>query len=255
MRSQTLRSRSRSACVAVARLDLLEQLHHPARPLAARRALPARLVHVELRRPQRELHHAAAVVDDDERRGAEERAGAPGSSRSRAACRAGRGVSTGTDEPPGMIAFSCRPSGIAAADVVDQLAHRRAELELVVARAARRCRRSRRRGARRDSAADLRELGGAQLEDDRHGRDRADVVDLRRRVVEPLDRRERRPRPRLAAPALERVEQRRLLAADVRAGTAVDEDVDVAEDARLARLVDRRLQDLVLRPGTRRGCR
>src|SRR6266446_969427 len=39
--------------LAVAALELLEQLHHPARALAARRAFPARLVHVELRRAQR----------------------------------------------------------------------------------------------------------------------------------------------------------------------------------------------------------
>src|SRR5262245_14143309 len=49
--------------LAAALLDLLEQLHEPARPLAARRALAARLVHVELLRAQRELHHAAALVD------------------------------------------------------------------------------------------------------------------------------------------------------------------------------------------------
>src|SRR5689334_4078861 len=61
----------------LARLDLLEQLHHPTRAFAARRALAARLVHIELRRAQRELHHAAAVVDDDQRRGAEERADLP----------------------------------------------------------------------------------------------------------------------------------------------------------------------------------
>src|SRR5207237_9871780 len=39
-----------------ARLDLLEQADHPPRPLAARRALPARLVHVELLDAQSELH-------------------------------------------------------------------------------------------------------------------------------------------------------------------------------------------------------
>src|SRR2546428_5286216 len=33
-------------------LDLAQDLHHPARPLAARRALPAGLVHVELRHAQ-----------------------------------------------------------------------------------------------------------------------------------------------------------------------------------------------------------
>ena len=91
---------------------LLEDLHHPARPLAARRALAARLVHVELRDPQAELHHAAAVVDHDHRAGAEERLRLRPSSRSRAASRSRRRVSTGTDEPPGMIAFSLRPSGM-----------------------------------------------------------------------------------------------------------------------------------------------
>src|SRR4029079_11404463 len=40
------------AVVGLPRLDLLEQLNHPARSLAARRALAARLVHVELRRAQ-----------------------------------------------------------------------------------------------------------------------------------------------------------------------------------------------------------
>ena len=44
-----------------------------------------------------------------------------------------RAVSTGTDEPPGMTAFSSRPSGMPPPMVVDQLAERRAELELVVA--------------------------------------------------------------------------------------------------------------------------
>src|SRR5262245_60370389 len=46
-------------------LDLLEDLRHPLRSDAARRALPARLVLVELRDANPELHHAAAVVDHD----------------------------------------------------------------------------------------------------------------------------------------------------------------------------------------------
>src|SRR5436309_698662 len=37
--------------------DPLQDLHHPARALATRRALAARLVLVELRRAQSELHH------------------------------------------------------------------------------------------------------------------------------------------------------------------------------------------------------
>src|SRR5581483_4515724 len=49
--------------------DRAQDLHEPARPDAARRALAARLVHVELRDAQRELHDARAVVDraDDAR--------------------------------------------------------------------------------------------------------------------------------------------------------------------------------------------
>jgi hypothetical protein len=53
------------ALLRLARLDLLEQVDHPPGPLAARRALPARLVLVELRDPEAELHHAAAVVQHD----------------------------------------------------------------------------------------------------------------------------------------------------------------------------------------------
>ena len=51
-------------------------------------------------------------------------------------------------------------------------------------------------------------------------------------AYEALDRGERRLRARLAALALERLEQRGLLAADVRAGAAVDDDRDVAAQLR-----------------------
>src|SRR5438309_12038291 len=47
-------------------LDPVQELHHPARPLATRCALPARLVHVELRYPEAELDEAGAIVDDDD---------------------------------------------------------------------------------------------------------------------------------------------------------------------------------------------
>src|SRR6186997_2967684 len=53
--------------LAAAVFDPLEDLNEPARALPARRALAARLVHVELLRPQGELHHAAAVVDHHHR--------------------------------------------------------------------------------------------------------------------------------------------------------------------------------------------
>ncbi len=88
------------------------------------------------------------------------------------------------------------------------------------------------------------ELRRAELEDRRHRRDRADVVDLRRRVEEALHGRERRPRPRLAPTALERIEQCRLFAADVRAGASVHGDLDVPENPGLAGLGDGTVEDL-----------
>ena len=117
---------------AVARLDLLQQLHEPAGPFPAGRALATRLVHVELLRPQRELHHAGAVVDDDHRRGAQERAG--GLHRvevERDVELVGR-----EDRDRGAAGDDRlqRPSfGDAVAVLEDQLAERRAERKLVVA--------------------------------------------------------------------------------------------------------------------------
>ena len=94
--------------------------------------------------------------------------------------------------------------------------------------------------------ADLRVLLRADGEDRWDRRDRLDVVDQRRRCVDAGDRRERRFGARLAALALKRFEQRRLLAADVRARAPMDDDLDLAEDAGLVRLVDCALQRFVL---------
>src|SRR3954454_8354080 len=47
-------------------LELAQDRRQPARPLAARRALAARLVLVELREPDPELDDAATVVEDDD---------------------------------------------------------------------------------------------------------------------------------------------------------------------------------------------
>ena len=90
----------------------------------------------------------------------------------------------------------------------------------------------------------------------RHRHQRLDVVDQRRPVVEALDRRERRLQARVAALALERVEQPRLLAADVGAGAAVEHEVErgvAAEDAarrcsrRRVASASARVEDLRLR--------
>ena len=96
----------------------------------------------------------------------------------------------------------------------------------------------------------------APLRDDvRHVGERLDVVDQGRPAVEALHRREWRLQPRVAALALERVEQRRLLAADVGAGAAVDDQLQVAvgaedvlaEVAGLIRFGDRGVEDVGLR--------
>ena len=76
-----------------------------------------------------------------------------------------------------------------------------------------------------------REVRGAVAEDVRHGGDRLDVVDHRGAGVQPGHRRERRLQPGLAAVALQRVEQRGLLAADVGARPGVHDHLEVEPGA------------------------
>src|SRR5262249_15223887 len=95
--------------------------------------------------------------------------------------------------------------------------------------------------------ADAREPGGPTTQYRRRDRDRFDVVHGRRAAVEPGAGRERRLKPRHTLLALEALEQRGLLAADIRAGSAMDMDLElparaasiVADQAGLARLADR----------------
>ena len=132
-------------------------------------------------------------------------------------CRARPGVRKTPAAPPISTACSARPSRHAAGQV-EELAQRGAERHLVqpgrltVARHAEQLRARRRPGA-----------GGgerlAAVEDDRqHVDQRLDVVDERRLAEQADIDGERRFGARLAAEPLDRVEQRRLLAADVGAG-------------------------------------
>src|SRR5690606_11849591 len=103
-------------------------------------------------------------------------------------------------------------------------------------------------------AAEAGEPGGAAAQDGRDDRDGLDVVDRGRPAVHADRGRKRRLEARLAHLAFEALEQRGLLAADVGAGTPVQTDLEVvaraagvaADQARVVRLVDRRLQDLRL---------
>ena len=102
--------------------------------------------------------------------------------------------------------------------------------------------------------ADLGVALGAELDDVRQRRQRLDVVDQRRALVEALVGGERRLQARVAAFALERVEQAGLLAADVGAGAAVQDERAVearaedvaAEVAGLVGLGDRRVEHVGL---------
>ena len=87
-----------------------QDLHEPVGALAARRALAARLVRVELRPAQHRAHHAGRLVEDLQRLGAEHRARAaprPRKSSGTSRCSA---VSSGVEEPPGVQNFSSCPA-------------------------------------------------------------------------------------------------------------------------------------------------
>jgi hypothetical protein len=101
--------------------------------------------------------------------------------------------------------------------------------------------------------ADRREPGRTAPQDIRRHRDRLDIVDRGRAAIEAHIRRERRLQPRLALLALEALQQRGFLAADIGAGAVVDIEVErvavnvvLADQLRLVGLIDRRLQMLAL---------
>ena len=115
---------------------------------------------------------------------------------------------------------------------LEQLAQRGPERHLVGAGRPDRARDAEQLGPGRLLGADLGE-GRAALEHDRQDVDeRLDVVDHRRLAEEPLDDRERRLVARLAAVALDRAEDRGLLAADVRAGALAHLDVEARSRGR-----------------------
>ncbi len=225
-------------------------------------ALAARLMGVELGHLHRHLEHGVRVVDDDDRARAEHRSRlghavevvgeveiVPGQHRCARAAR----------EPELDLAALGRPAGQA----VDDLPRRGAELDLVVARPLHVAGHRHQLGAGRGLGAELGVLLAAHPEDVGNGGQRLDVVDQRRAVVQALDGGEGRLQARVAALALERVEQAGLLAADVGAGAPVEDEADrqvraedpLAQVAGFGRLGDRRLEDVGLVGVLARGCR
>src|SRR5262249_14906580 len=100
-------------------------------------------------------------------------------------------------------------------------------------------------------APDLEEPVGAAVDDVLDAAERLDVVDDRRRAERARDGGEGRLDARLAALAFDRLDQARLLAADVGAGAAVDGEVEreggaedlLAEEPLRVRLRDRLVED------------
>ncbi len=87
-----------------------QDLDQPVGALAARRALAARLVLVELGPAQHRADHAGGLVEDLQRPGAEHRAGRARPPRSRAGRRGARRSASGSTSRPGVQNFSSCPS-------------------------------------------------------------------------------------------------------------------------------------------------
>src|SRR5262249_47008076 len=231
-----------------------EHAPHPAHALAAGRALAAALVLVEIRDAGHGGDDVGRLVHHDHGRGAERRLelaaaveihqqliglmrrdhwhrGAAGNDREQ------------------IVPAAAHAAGM----FVQQLAQRNAHRLLNVAGLLDVAGDAEQLGAGVVRPADAGEPGGAAPQDVRHDRDRLDIVDRGRTAVEADIGRERWLEPRLAFLALETLEQRGLLAADVGAGTVVHDEIErEAVDVVLADqlggvgLGDRRFEALAL---------
>ena len=135
-------------------------------------------------------------------------------------------MNSGVDEPPGVQNLSRCPDRMPPGQL-QQLPQRGAERRLVLARLGDVPGQGEDPEALGPLGAVGREVRGPAVEDVRHGRDGLDVVDHRGAGVQPGHRRERRLQPGLAAEALQRVQQRGLLAADIGARPGVHDHLEV----------------------------
>ena len=207
--------------------DPVADLADPARPDAARDRLAARLVGAEAGQESGEVDDAGALVRGDDRARADVGARPRGARRTRTACRAGSAGSRPPDGPPTRTALRFATGR----------------------RPARRCRgAASRAGPRRRRRRPVRGPGrgscpgcafepiaanasGPVDEDPRDGGEGLDVLDDRRPVEQAALRRVRRPLLGLAALALERLQEDRLLAEHVGALDRPDGDRDAPPGA------------------------
>ena len=224
---------------------LLSHRSHPAGD-----ALPAALVPEEPRDPQAQVDEVRSLVEHHDDPGAERVAALP-----RVLERQLRVQEVRADEASGRPTEQDRLHGAAPAHApgeVDQVAQGGSVLDLVHAGSLDLPRETEQPGAR-GAVGPERGIRPCPDPEDLQDVDQGlDVVDRRGPAEDPVRDRERRLVPRLAALALDRVEQGGLLAADVRAGAPAELDVErrpsahdvLAEEAVVARLRDRVLEAL-----------
>src|SRR5665213_4316262 len=213
--------------VDLARLGLAlhQALHdapHPAGALAAGRALAAALMLVELRQARDRLHDVGRFIHDNDRGGAEaglhvlERVelhqhGVADRFRNHR-----HGGAAGNNREQ-IVPAAAHAAGV----LVDELPERDAHRLLDIARLFDMAGNAEDLGALVLRPADAGEPGAAAAQDGRHDGDGLDVVDRGRQAVEPDCRRKRRLQARHALLALETLQQRRFLAADIGAGAYI----------------------------------
>src|SRR6185437_89019 len=233
-----------------------EHAPHPAHAFAARRALAAAFMLVEIRDAGHGADDVGGLVHDDHGRGAERRflvtaaveihqqrvglIGAGGNERHRRAA---------WNDGEQIVPAAAHAAGMA----VDQFAQRNAHLFFHIAGPLDVAGNAEQLGASVVLAADAGEPRRAAPHDVGHLRDGLDVVHRGRTAVQPHIGRKRRLEPRLALLAFEAFEERGLFAADVGAGAVVHDHVEVvavhvvlADELGLVGLVNRGLQPLAL---------
>ena len=229
MLSDTEREQVQVFHAAVAVLDAIDHAPQPAGAFAARRALAAAFVLVEVGQAHQAAHHAACVVHDDHRTRAQHRAGL------------GDGVVVHRDVHHHVgRQHRCRRAtrdhrlqraALAhAARQFEQLGEGRAQRHLEVARALHVADHREDLRAAVVRLADRQVRRAAVADDPRHRGEGLGVVDRRGLAIDAEAGRERRLEARLALLAFQRFEQRGFFAADV--GAEAVEGMQLEAEAR-----------------------
>src|SRR5262245_25346248 len=199
--------------IALAAEQAIHQLGAADRADPAGRALAAGLESAEFEGEAHLTRHVDRIVEDDDAAVADEPvARGEGLVVERGVEERARKVRT--QWAPYLDRAHGPPAGRAARDFVDELAQAEAERGLEEAAVADVAGELDRHGPAGATEAELGIGGRALRQDEGRGRQRQHVVDNGRAAEEPAVRRQRRPGADLAAPALDALEQRRLLAAD-----------------------------------------